>query len=351
MAVLIRGVDLEVSPAGKANDQIASTLRSAGATTVLAVRVNGEDAILAVGLVDHERFDLDAFGRDTEVVTVADVAPLVDRGSRAGDTVVDVGGVQIGGSGFTVIAGPCAVESSDMISRIAWAVRAEGASVLRGGAFKPRTSPYSFQGMGSDGLQILSEIRATTGLPVVSEVVDARDVEALVDHVDMLQVGARNAQNYSLLTELGRSDVPVLLKRGFGSTIDEWLGSAEYILVEGNENVVLCERGIRSFDPSLRFTLDLAAVALVKQRSHLPVVVDPSHATGAPNLIAPMTLAALAAGADGVIIDVHPDPATAKCDGAQAILPEQFRSLMAELRPVATAMRRWIAAPTLSTIA
>lgn len=270
-------------------------------------------------------------------------SPLADRGNFSADTVVPVGGVAIGGREFAVMAGPCAVESATQLRESAQVAKAGGAVVLRGGAYKPRTSPHSFQGAGYEGIKLLAEVGREMGLPVVSEVMDPRDVEDVAAHVDILQVGARNAQNFSLLAEVGRSRRPVLLKRGFGCTVDEWLAAAEYILHEGNSKVILCERGIRTFESSTRFTLDLAAVAVVKRRSHLPVIVDPSHGTGDRELIAPLALAAAAVGADGVIVDVHTNASQALCDGDQALSSHDFYSLMARIAPLASAAGRPLA--------
>jgi 3-deoxy-7-phosphoheptulonate synthase len=248
-------------------------------------------------------------------------------------TRVRVGEVSVGnGGGLVVMAGPCAVESRDQMLQTAHAVRREGARILRGGAFKPRSSPYSFQGMGMPALDLLAEARAETGLPVVSEVVDASQVEAFDEHVDLLQVGARNMHNFVLLRAVGQSSKPVLLKRGLSATIDEWLLAAEYVLSSGNPNVILCERGIRTFETATRNTLDLSAVPVLRRQTHLPIVVDPSHGTGQRSLVGPMALAAAAVGADGLIIEVHPDPPNAKSDGDQSLSFAEFGDLMDELR-------------------
>ena len=254
------------------------------------------------------------------------------RGDR---TVVDVGGRKIGGPYFATIAGPCTVESREVMMDTARVVRDSGAQMLRGGAYKPRTSPYSFQGLGDAGLPLLAEAKEETGLPVVTELMDVRDLEAVLDVADVIQVGARNMQNYTLLTELGRAGRPVLLKRGLSSTIEELLMSAEYVLKEGNENVILCERGIRTFETGYRFTLDLMAVPVLKELSHLPVVVDPSHATGRRDWVTPMSLAAAAAGADGVIVEIHPQPEEAICDGPQALVADEFPEYLRQLEAAA----------------
>lgn len=241
-------------------------------------------------------------------------------------TIIKVGNVNVG-QDFVLIAGPCSVESEEQVSEIAVAVKKAGANMLRGGAFKPRTSPYSFQGLGLKGLKILKKVQEQTGLPVVSEVLDPRDVAWMCDYVDVLQIGARNMQNFSLLKEVGQVSRPVLLKRGMYSTISEWLSCAEYILKEGNPNVILCERGIRTFETYSRNTLDLSAVPAIKELSHLPIIVDPTHATGRVSLIPPMSLAAVAAGADGLIVEVHDHPEKALSDRGQALTPEFFSGM------------------------
>ncbi len=264
----------------------------------------------------------------------------------ASDTTrVRAGNVEIGGPGFVVMAGPCAVEGQEQTDTAADAVRSAGAHVLRGGVFKPRTSPYAFQGMGEPGLRVLAEAARRRGMPIVAEVMDASQIPLMVEDVDILQVGARNMQNFSLLRALGRVNRPILLKRGLSGTIQEWLLAAEYVLDAGNPDVILCERGIRTFETATRNTLDLGAVALVKQRSHLPVIVDPSHATGERDLVIPMSLAAAAVGADGLLVEVHPRPEQALCDGAQALTPEMFRSLMERLPPVLGAVGRHLWQP------
>lgn len=264
---------------------------------------------------------------------------VVRRGARH-QTRVQAGPVEIGGTGFAVIAGPCAVEGVEQMETAASVVKAAGAHLLRGGVFKPRTSPYAFQGMGEPGLRIISEAGRRHGLPIVVEVMDSAQISIVQEHADLLQVGARNMQNFSLLRALSKVPRPVLLKRGFCATIQEWLLAAEYLLDGGNGQVILCERGIRSFESSVRNTLDLSAVAYAKLHSHLPVVVDPSHATGNRDLVIPMALAAAASGADGLLLEVHPSPNTALCDGPQALTPEMFRDLMRRLRPVLAAVER-----------
>lgn len=265
---------------------------------------------------------------------------LVSRELQAHDTVVDVGGVSIGGDRLAVIAGPCAVESAEQLHETASAVKAAGATLLRAGAYKPRTSPYGFSGHGPDGLKILREVGDDLGLPVVTEVMDTADVARVAEAADCLQIGARNMQNFALLRAVGAAGRPVLLKRGLSATIQEWLLAAEYLMAAGNHQVILCERGIRTFEPATRNTLDLNAVPYVKGKTHLPIVVDPSHGTGARDLVPPMSLAATAAGADGLMIEVHRNPAVALSDGAQSLYPAQFEALMAALAPVAAAVGR-----------
>lgn len=258
------------------------------------------------------------------------------------NTIVDVNGVKIGGKKIAVIAGPCSVESEEQIIQIAKEVKELGANFLRGGAFKPRTSPYAFQGLKYEGLELLKKAKAKTGLPIVTELMSPYDIETFVENVDVIQVGARNMQNFDLLKELGKTNKPILLKRGLSATIEEWLMSAEYIMAGGNENVILCERGIRTFETYTRNTLDLSAVPAVKKLSHLPVVIDPSHSAGKYWMVEPLAKAAVAVGADGLIIEVHNDPANALCDGPQSIKPEKFAKLMEELRVIAGAVGREI---------
>jgi 3-deoxy-7-phosphoheptulonate synthase len=254
------------------------------------------------------------------------------RGER---TVIDVEGRKIGGPHFATIAGPCTVESREVMIDTARTVRDAGAQLLRGGAYKPRTSPYSFQGLGEAGLRLLAEAKEETGLPIVTELMDVRDLEPVAEVADVIQLGARNMQNYTLLTEVGRSGIPVLLKRGLSATLDELLMAAEYVLKEGNPNVMLCERGIRTFETNYRFTLDLMAVPVLRELTHLPIVVDPSHAAGKRDLVEPLSLAAAAAGADGIIVEIHPCPEEAVCDGPQALLTEDFDAYLRRLEAVA----------------
>jgi 3-deoxy-7-phosphoheptulonate synthase len=250
-------------------------------------------------------------------------------------TVLDIGGRRIGGSHFMTIAGPCTVESRDVMLETAHTVRDAGAQLLRGGAYKPRTSPYSFQGLGGEGLRLLAEAKEETGLPIVTELMDVRDLDAVLEVADVIQLGARNMQNYTLLTEVGRTRRPVLIKRGLSSTLEELLMAAEYVLKEGNEDVMLCERGIRTFETSYRFTLDLMAVPVLKELTHLPVIVDPSHAAGKRALVQPLSLAAAAAGADGIIVEIHPRPDAAICDGPQALYSDDFPEYVRQIEAAA----------------
>lgn len=267
---------------------------------------------------------------------------LASREFKKESTVIDIRGITIGGKKIPVVAGPCAVETGGVVLDVAEKARKAGASFIRGGAFKPRTSPYAFQGLGEEGLKILAEAREKTGMPIVTEIMDPRDLDIMVKYTDVIQIGARNMQNFRLLLEVGTVDKPVLLKRGLSSTIQEWLMAAEYIMSKGNHKVILCERGIRTFETATRNTLDLSAVPLLKTLTHLPVVVDPSHGVGKRELVAPMSRAAVAAGADGLLLEVHSNPEEALSDGDQSIRPEDFARLMEELKPVATAVGREI---------
>jgi 3-deoxy-7-phosphoheptulonate synthase len=275
-----------------------------------------------------------------EVIRVSEPYKLAGRTFKAEDTVVDVAGVKVGASEVIAMAGPCSVESAEQVASVARSVSASGARILRGGAFKPRTSPYSFQGYGEEALKWMRAAADASGMAVVSEVMDPRQIEMMMRYVDCLQVGTRNMQNFDLLKELGRVRRPVLLKRGLAATIEEWLLSAEYILAGGNSQVVLCERGIRTFENYTRNTLDISAIPVVKKRSHLPIVVDPSHGTGRREKVIPMARAAVAAGADGLIIEVHNNPEKALSDGPQSLYPEQFDRLMGELRIIAPVLGR-----------
>ncbi len=267
---------------------------------------------------------------------------LASREFHRTDTLVDCGGVKIGGERVVVIAGPCAVESEKQLMQAAEGVKKAGATILRGGAFKPRTSPFSFQGLQEKGLELLANVRQQLDIPVVTEVVNPQDVQLVSDYADMLQIGSRNMQNFSLLTDAGKSDRPVVLKRGFSCTITEWLTAADYLLAEGKNQVVLCERGIRTFEDSIRFSLDISAVPVIKKNSHLPVIVDPSHAAGHYSLVPAIARAAIAAGADGLLIEVHPNPKEALVDGLQSLSLSDFSRLMVELQSVAKSVGRYI---------
>lgn len=300
------------------------------------------DHSVAVGITGNRRAlnpsEFLALPGVKEAIPVTRPFKLASRDFQRRDSEVRVGDVVFGPGRFVVIAGPCAVESEEQTLRIAHKVKAAGAHMLRGGAFKPRSSPYSFQGLGLDGLRILREAARAVGLPTVTEALDLRSLEMVYEHADMIQIGARNMQNFTLLQEVGRLDKPVMLKRGMSATIDEWLMAAEYILEQGNSRIVLCERGVRSFDPYTRNILDLSAVPVIKGLSHLPVMVDPSHGTGQRDKVIPMALASLAAGANAVMVDVHDRPGEALCDGPQALLPEEFQSLRTQLGRLAEVM-------------
>jgi len=298
-----------------------------------------------IGAIGDDRFKtrlqaLEALDCVESLVPILQPFKLASREVHPQDTVFRVDGVEIGGQGLVLMAGPCSVESEAQLRAVAEGVKAGGAHILRGGAFKPRTSPYAFQGLEEEGLRLLAETRTHSGLPVVTEVLEPDKVEIVAKYADILQIGARNAQNFSLLKEVGQAGKPVLLKRGMATTIKEFLLSAEYVLAGGNPNVILCERGIRTFETATRFTLDLNAVPVIKKLSHLPVVVDPSHGTGHWEYVAPMAKAGIACGADGLIIEVHNQPAEALSDGPQSLKPEKFARLVAELRAVAAAVGR-----------
>lgn len=288
----------------------------------------------------HSLQHLESVAGVDRVMPVLRPFKLASREVRPEGSVINVGGVAIGGKRLAIIAGPCAIESGPQVEGAADAVKRAGGHLLRGGAYKPRTSPYSFQGMEDEGLLLLENAGRRVGLPVVTEIMDPHDIDLVADHADMLQVGARNAQNFSLLRRLGKVKNPILLKRGMSTRLEEFLMAAEYILSEGNPNVVLCERGIRTFETATRNTLDLNAVPLLKEWTHLPVIVDPSHGTGIWSLVTPMALASIAAGADGLLVEVHPDPRTALSDGPQQLKPERFAQLMAALAPLANAVGR-----------
>ncbi|WP_455653255.1 3-deoxy-7-phosphoheptulonate synthase, partial [Phascolarctobacterium sp.] len=275
-----------------------------------------------------------------KVMRVQEPFKRANRMFHPEDSVIDVNGIKIGGKKIVVMAGPCSVETEEQIISVAKSVKLGGAALLRGGAFKPRTSPYSFQGLKEKGLELLKIAKQETGLPIVTEIMSADKIERFVEDVDVIQVGARNMQNFELLKELGKTNKPILLKRGLSATIEEWIMSAEYIMAGGNDNVILCERGIRTFETYTRNTLDLSAIPAVKKLSHLPIVIDPSHASGMWWMVEPMAKAAIAAGADGLIIEVHNDPEHALCDGAQSLKPERFAHLMGELKGIAQIIGR-----------
>jgi len=291
----------------------------------------------AVGDREHvQRLGLEGHQGVAQVVPILKPYKLSSSQFRHGErTVIEIDGRQIGGDNFTMIAGPCTVESRDQTISTAHVVAEAGASMFRGGAYKPRSSPYSFQGLGQEGLHILAEAKAQTGLPIVTELMDARDVEPILEVADVIQVGARNMQNYPLLAEIGRTGKPVLIKRGLSSTLEELLMAAEYVLKEGNPNVMLCERGIRTFETAYRFTLDIMAIPMLKELSHLPVIVDPSHAPGRRDMVLPLSLAAAAAGADGIIVEVHPNLEEAICDGPQQIYSEAFPAYLEQVERAA----------------
>ena len=303
----------------------------------LDVHISEGSEVTILGLVgDTSRVDIDLLKSLEMVETVKRVSEPFKQANRKfhpKDTIIEAGNARIGGGYFAMIAGPCSVESEEQIIAVASAVKESGASILRGGAFKPRTSPYAFQGMKDEGIRLLLEAKKATGLPIVTEIMNISTLDLFAD-VDIIQVGARNMQNFDLLKELGKTDKPILLKRGLANTLQELLMSAEYIMSEGNSKVILCERGIRTFEIATRNTLDLSAVPVLHNLTHLPVVVDPSHATGKADLVAPMAYAATAAGADGIMVEVHNDPAHALCDGAQSIKPEEYDALCRDVRTI-----------------
>jgi 3-deoxy-7-phosphoheptulonate synthase len=290
---------------------------------------------------DHRQIEL--LSGVGEVIRITEPYKLASRNFKREGTILDVGGVKIGGNEVVVIAGPCSVENEKQIFTVAKAVAASGAKILRGGAFKPRTSPYSFQGMGEEGLKLLRSAADEYKLRVITEVMDRGQIDVVEKYADILQVGARNMQNFTFLKELGKSSKPIMLKRGLSATIEEWLMSAEYILSGGNQQVMLCERGIRTFETATRNTLDIGAIPVVKKKSHLPVLADPSHAIGIRDKVIPMARACVAAGADGIMVEVHHDPDHAKSDGAQSLYPDQFAQMMKEVRIIAEAIGRKIA--------
>ena len=308
----------------------------------LEVHTSRGETSTVLGLVgDTTRVDMDLIASLDIVEKVQRVQESYKNANRKfhpADTIVDVNGVKIGGLNFQVIAGPCSVESESQIIEVAKAVKKSGATMLRGGAFKPRTSPYAFQGLKGTGIELLLKAKKETGLPIVTELLSVNDLDLFKD-VDVIQIGARNMQNFELLKEVGKTGKPILLKRGLANTLQELLMSAEYILAEGNEQVILCERGIRTFETMTRNTLDLSAVPALKEKTHLPIIIDPSHSTGVNKFVAPMSLASVGAGADGLIIEVHNDPKKALCDGAQSLNPEQFDNLMKKINQILPIVR------------
>ena len=307
----------------------------------LDVHVSDGQDVTVLGLIgDTSRVDMELLGSLEIVESVKRVSEPFKQANRKfhpQDTVVSIGNVKIGGGHFAMIAGPCSVESETQIIEVASAVKASGADILRGGAFKPRTSPYAFQGMKDEGIRLLLKAKEVTGLPIITEIMNITALDLFAD-VDIIQIGARNMQNFDLLKELGKTDKPILLKRGLANTLEELLMSAEYIMSEGNENVILCERGIRTFETATRNTLDLSAVSILHELTHLPIVVDPSHATGKSRLVPPMALAATAAGADGIMVEVHNNPSCALCDGAQSLTPAQFDDLNRRVQKIREAI-------------
>ncbi len=321
---------------------VVKKIEAAGLRTHLS---KGEEVTI-VGVIGDKKIianlELQMMAGVEKTVRITEKYKLVSRDFHPEDTIIDAGGVKIGGNSIVVMAGPCAVESLEQLREAAQAVKACGAQFLRGGAFKPRTSPYDFQGLGEEGLQLLRKVADEFDLRVVTEIVDKDDIDIFAKYADILQVGARNMQNFQMLKALGKCSKPVLLKRGLSATISEWLNAAEYIMSGGNEQVIFCERGIRTYETFTRNTLDLSAVAAVKELSHLPIVVDPSHGTGRWKMVAPMARAAIAAGADGLIIEVHPHPEKALSDGDQSLTPKAFRELMSNLDGIAKVMNRTI---------
>ena len=337
-----------VMKAGATEEEIQHVVDRVEAVGARAHLSRGEEltVIGAVGDREHvARLGLEGAPGVDHLVPILKPYKLASAQFKKGErTVVDIDGRRVGGPHFMTIAGPCTVESREQLLDSAQIVRDAGAQLLRGGAYKPRTSPYSFQGLADAGLRLLAEAKAETGLPVVTEVMDVRDLDAVLEVADVVQLGARNMQNYTLLTELGRAARPVLLKRGLSATLEELLMAAEYVLKEGNPNVMLCERGIRTYEPSYRFTLDLMAVPVLRELTHLPIVVDPSHAAGKRSLVEPLSLAAAAAGADGVIVEVHPCPDEAVCDGPQALFSDGFAEYLRKLEAAAELAGKTLAA-------
>jgi len=318
----------------KAIDNVISTVENLGLRTHLS---EGTQVTIIGVIGDKSRLEdcnIALLDGVEKIVHVTESYKLANKKFHAESTIVPVGkNVKIGGESLVIMAGPCAIENEDQVIQTALSIKKSGAQILRGGAYKPRTSPYSFQGLEEEGLKMMAAAREETGLPIVCEVTSREAVDTAAKYVDMFQIGARNMQNFYLLKEVGKTNIPVLLKRGLSATIDEWLNAAEYIMSEGNKNVVLCERGIRTFETATRNTLDISAVPILKAKSHLPVIVDPSHATGISKLVAPLAKSSVAVGADGLMIEVHPDPSNALSDGPQSLTPAAFDDLCNELRP------------------
>ncbi len=329
---------LKAETTKKQRDKLIEWFESQG----LKVHISEGEFQTVLGLVgDTSKIDeelVESLEMVESVKRISEPFKSANRKFHPEDSVIDISGVKIGGGNFAIIAGPCSVESETQILEVARSIKASGASLLRGGAFKPRTSPYDFQGMKAEGIELLLEAKKDTGMPIVTEIMNEKHLP-LFEEVDVIQVGARNMQNFELLKALGKTGKPVLLKRGLANTLKELLMSAEYIMSEGNENVILCERGIRTFETYTRNTLDLSAVPMLRKLTHLPIVVDPSHATGIASLVEPMALAAAAAGADGLMIEVHNNPAEALCDGPQSLTPEQFASVATKVRKVREALK------------
>ena len=323
------------------NEQIQNVVRRLADIGSEAHVSNGQFRTVIGALGDREliqQLPWEAFEGVERAVPVLKPFKFVSRDFQADDTVIKIRGAQVGGGVFAPIAGPCAVETRDQLMRTAEVVRNAGATILRGDAYKPRTSPYSFQGLGEEGLIMMTEAREQFDMPFVAEVLDPRDIEMIAGYADILRIGTRNMSNFTLLSEVGKVHSPVMLKRGFTATIEEWLNAAEYIYKEGNHEIIMVERGIRTFETATRNTLDISAVPVVKSISHLPVILDPSHSSGHRHLVAPLSKAAIAVGADGFMVDVHPAPDTAKVDGPQALLPADFDELMVEMRALADAL-------------
>jgi 3-deoxy-7-phosphoheptulonate synthase len=326
-------------------DAVVETVRAAGGSAFVSRGVHRTIVGLVGDVEQFQSLNLQTFAGVADVVRISTPYKLVSRDNHPATSTVHVAGVDIGPATFTLIAGPCAVETSEQTLAAAQMAKDAGAALLRGGAYKPRTSPYAFQGLGEKGLRILAEVRDEVGLPVVTEVVDAHDVDTVAAYADMLQIGTRNMQNFGLLQAVGGAGKPVMLKRGMNATIEEWLMAAEYVAQRGNLDIVLCERGIRTFETATRNTLDISAVPVVHQLSHLPVVVDPSHSGGRRDLVVPLSRAAIAAGADAVIVDVHPHPEQALCDGPQALVDDDLAQLAAAVRDLPPLLGRRLSVP------